>query len=301
MFVWRHKTLKRKKIQTDTSSSFVRLACEMIVVPHRGEHLFTEINASKHIWRTGSLKAELCNCVWDERGKLFLPLEIPTWPSVGGSTVINSALCQYVGKVPASNCECICVTLKTLFVWIVTLVLNLYFSCCITACQVNAYFFELPLTAACIFMNAWFVSLQFHIQSFGALEYSHSKDESPPFSSSSSTTTFSCRHVKLVISSHISTVSELCLSSQSWLLHALLSHAPCQLSISGNRCTFYIVTGRHIFLLMFLFLAKCSSTRRCNVLVVQKVTSSHGQQGRELLGVGHTKLGSTKTEGGKIN
>lgn len=41
----------------------VRQTCEMIVEPHHGEHLFTQIDASKHPQHAGSLKAELWYCV----------------------------------------------------------------------------------------------------------------------------------------------------------------------------------------------------------------------------------------------
>lgn len=118
-------------------------------------------------------------------------------------------MCQYFGKLSASTANGF-VKLSKLYLCasrFVNLFLNLSFSCCISALPVNAVSFELPFTAACIFMNARFVSFQFHIQTFGALKYSfasHRKDKLPRFSSSSYRTTFLWLAMKLVISSHIS-------------------------------------------------------------------------------------------------
>lgn len=78
------------------------------------------------------------------KGQTLLPREIQTWPSVGCSTVINSALCVGIlEKLPASAANgfvklsnlCVC---ESTFV---NLVLNLYFCSCSSALPVNAVLF----------------------------------------------------------------------------------------------------------------------------------------------------------------
>lgn len=89
----------------------------------------------------------------------------------------------------------------------------------------NYLFSSFFLTAACIFMSAWFVSFRLYIQVFVALIFSitlHRKDNLFQFPFKGSITAFLFLAMKLVISSHISQKSCFFISWHIWLPHALL-------------------------------------------------------------------------------
>lgn len=93
--------------------------CEMIVEPHHGEHLFTQINASKHTRHTGEPRGGVVALCLRWKGQTLLPQEIQTWPAVGCSTVINSALCVSIFENSLQSTENGFVELsKTLFMCI---------------------------------------------------------------------------------------------------------------------------------------------------------------------------------------
>ena len=97
-------TFEKKKKRADRSSCLSGGPVRWLLNLITEKHLFTHINASKHTRHAGGLKAELWHCVWDERGKLFRLGRFKLGPSVGCSTVINSAPCVGIlGKLSAST------------------------------------------------------------------------------------------------------------------------------------------------------------------------------------------------------
>lgn len=143
------------------------------------------------------------------KGQTLLPQEVQTWPSVGSSTVINSAPCVSILENSASAANGF-VKLSKLYLCasrFINRFLNLCFSCCILALPLNAVLFELPFTAACIFMSARSVSFQIHIQAFEAQKFAvcitQKRQAAPFFHPRAPYQHFSFSYPKLVISSNI--------------------------------------------------------------------------------------------------
>lgn len=70
----------------------------------QGEHLFTQINASKHIWVHGHPQGGAVPLCARWKGQTLSPPETETRPWVGCFTLINSALCvAKLGKLRISS------------------------------------------------------------------------------------------------------------------------------------------------------------------------------------------------------